>query len=159
MTAEGNSSNKTRVLFIDDRARITGAHAYVCVAELSEDGGFDVTVLDSFTSAEEHLGKSREPEDIVVLDLMFPMDDLTYDLNDLAGGYTILREHLRLPGSSYRKVPVLINTSMPADKPRAEVEDFDRTWVTSKTELPAYNMATKLRRILELVRKLDSEEA
>ena len=114
-----------RALFIDDEAQKAQSSANNYLEELySNPEQFTVTVQISVSEAIDYIrGVSRkdEPEDLVVLDIMMPVEDLE-DLTAMEVGYYILRHHLRHPESAYRTTPVLILTNKDRDEVQRRVE-------------------------------------
>lgn len=149
-----------RVLLIDDEAQITHSRAANYVKELVANES-DVTTVVSVREAFErtkHSVAEQMVEDVVVLDMMMPVDITVgaEHLDALSIGEFVLRRALRDRESRYSKVPVLVLTNRDVEKVRHLVEGVDRVWVRHKSQVPAFHLPDLLREIIEKSSKMPS---
>ena len=157
---------KLRVLLIDDDAEKTQSHASDCVRELRADKeGFAVAVQTSQDGAIDHIiGLTNDdgPEDVVVLDIMMPIEknqdqrprERRAELDPMEVGYNIISHYLRPVESTYRSVPVLVLTNKDCEEVQRRVEGIGGVWIRHKSEVPSFHLPRLLREIVEKSKKM-----
>lgn len=141
----------TRVLMIDDDfnepALFALIHAYRKAIEKS---GMAVTTHSSLREAKHYIMCNSNTEDIVVLDMMMPVDfEVTGDVHTLTAGKWLLRHHLRSEDSHYRRTPVLILTNRDLSEVYPLIAPFDRVWLSHKIhDCPPHYLPTRIDEIL-----------
>lgn len=123
----------TRVLLIDDEVNRPNRSAAAYLEALNE-AGMRVYVALSAGEAIRYVETNKDPEDVVILDVMMAdaitIDGDSYTADD--AGLGILRHRLRNPASSYYNVPILILTNRDPDILARRTEEFARVRIAAK---------------------------
>lgn len=151
MTDAETRDKRLRVLFIDDQAGVKSSAKDYADELYSIPNELVLTVLTTHEAAIEHIrGETRggPPEDVVVLDIMFP-DETVEGVSPMNIGYFLLNRHIRDSESSYKKKPVLILTNKDRDDVEAFIKGVENVWVREKSEVEPGDLLALLKMIVK----------